>query len=242
MTAAVGAPPAPVAIEPDGAAASAESPFVWAGVAGLVVLFVGLFIARMLPPPSPGESAGQIAAFYQRHTQGIRAGTILMGFGAALMAPWFGVITRYLRRIPGHGPATAYCQLALDALLVFEIVLPITLIQVVAFRPERIAGDTLLLDDLAMILLVSPAYTVIVEWMVTGIAILRDRGDVPVFPRWSGWVSIGTALLSIPGVLVIFHKTGPWRWSGAIGFWVPAVVFGLWMIAMSAAMLTPRPS
>jgi hypothetical protein len=211
---------------------------VWLGFVGLALVFVGLLVARMLPPPSPAETGDQLARFYQAHTQGIRVGTILMGFGAALIAPWFGVVTHRLRSIPGHGPATAYMQLALAALLVFEIVLPITLIQVVAFRPDRIGGDTLLLDDLAMILLISPAYTVIVEWLVTGFAILRDRSRV--FPAWVGWVNVGTALCSFPGVTVIFTKHGPWRWSGLFGFWVPAVVFGVWIVAMSVALLTPR--
>ena len=219
------------------AAVRSERPYVWCGVAGLLVLFVGMAVGHLLPPPSPSENADQVSSFFQTHTQAIRAGTILMGFGAALMAPWFGVVTRRVRAIPGHGPATAYCQLALAALLVFEIVLPITLIQVVAFRPERIGGDTLLLDDVAMILLISPAYTVIVEWIVTGTAILRDRSAAPVFPRWCGWANIATAVLSVPGVVVIFHKTGPWRWSGIFGFWLPAVVFGLWFVLMSATLL-----
>lgn len=160
-----------------------ERVFLWVGLAGGVLVFIGLAVSHLLPPPSPGEGSAQVAAFYRAHAGEIRWGTILMGLGAAALAPWFGVITRQLYRIDGHGPATAYCQLALAALLVFEIVLPITLLQVVVFRPDRPVGDTLLLSDLSLILLISPAYTVIIEWVVTGLAIVRDRSARPVFPR-----------------------------------------------------------
>lgn len=214
--------------------AGVERAYVWAGFVGMALVFVGLLVAHLFPPPSPGESAPRIAAFYLQHTTGIRIGTIIMGFGAALLGPWYGVVTRRLHTIPGHGPATAYCQLALGAILIFEIVLPITLIQVVAFRPDRIPQDTILLNDLAMILLISPAYTVIVEWVLVGIAILADKTESKVYASWVGCLNLAAAALSVPGVVVIFYKSGPWSLSGLFGFWVPAVAFGLWVIGMSS--------
>jgi hypothetical protein len=83
----------------------------------------------------------------------------------------------------------------------------------------------------------------VVEFLFMGLAILRDRGRVPVFPRWSGWLCIVTAILTLPAAAVILTKTGPWRWSGFFGWWVPAIAFGVWFMAMTVTMLRPpRPA
>jgi hypothetical protein len=215
-----------------------ERLYVWCGIAGMVLLFAGLILARLLPPPSPNESATQVAAFYRQHTNALRWGSVIMAFGISLLAPWLGVVTTRLKRIEGIGPATAYCQLALGALLIFEVVLPLAVLQVVVFRQDRSPNDTLLLSDLFLLLFISPAYTYIVELLVTAVAILRDHGSHPVFPRWMATVNIGVAVGSLPSCFVIFVKTGPFRWSGPIGFWVPAAVFGIWVVIMSIGLLT----
>jgi hypothetical protein len=162
-----------------------------------------------------------------------------MASGAALFGPWLAVLTRRLKRIEGHGPATAYCELALGALLIFEIILPLAILQVVVFRPERSPSETLILSDLFVLLFISPVYTFLVELLVTGIAILRDKQEHPVFPGWMGVVNLVVAVLSVPGIVVIFVKSGPFTWSGALGFWVPAAAFGIWVVVMTVGLLSP---
>jgi hypothetical protein len=221
----------------------AERAFLWCGVAGGVLLFTGLLVGHLLPPPSPAEGAVQVTAFYRAHASALRWGSILMGFGAALFGPWLAVLTKRLRSIEGHGAAAAYCELALGALLVFEVVLPVAILQVVLFRLARPPDQTLLLSDLFLILFISPAYTFVVELLVTAAAVLWDRATPPVFPRWIAGINVVTAILSLPGVVVIFVRTGPFRWNGLLGFWAPAVVFGVWIAAMTAGMLqVPAPA
>jgi hypothetical protein len=216
--------------------AQTERLFIWCGVAGMMLIFAGFLAGHLVPPPSPNESAIQITTFYRRHLAGLRWGSIVIGFGAALLAPWLSVMTERLKTIEGHGSLTAYCQLALGALFIFEIVLPITVLQVVLFRLNRPIADTQALSDLFLILFISPAYTFIVELVVTAVAIWRDTSRPRVFPGWLAAVNVGTAVFSFPGVFVIFEKMGPFAWSGAFGFWMPAAVFGIWVVTMTLGL------
>jgi len=161
-----------------------ERLFIGCGVGGTVLLFAGLVLGHLLPPPSPSWDATKITAFYRQHLAAMRWGSILMAFGAALIGPWLGVMAKDLKGIPRYGSIVAYCQTALGALLVFEIVLPVTVLQVVLFRLDRPVADTQALSDLFLVLFISPAYTFIVELLVTAVAIIGDAGTPRVFPRW----------------------------------------------------------
>jgi hypothetical protein len=222
-----------------------ERGYIWCSFVGLGLLFAGLVVAGLFPPPSPSRTAEEFATFYQDNTNAFRVGTVLMGFGGALITLWMAVIARRLHAIDGHGPATAYAFLGLGMLLMFQIVMPITMGQVVAFRPDRPPADTEALNDLFFIQLISPAYLFVVQLAMTGIAILADTSERVAFPRWVGYVNLWAAVGSFSGVLAIFFKTGPWAWNGLFAFWIPAVVFGVWVIAMGVpllARLSPRPS
>lgn len=219
-----------------------ERAYVWCAFVGLGLLFAGLVVAGLFPPPSPHRSAEQFSDFYRHNTNSFRIGTQLMGFGGALIVLWMAVVARRLYSIDGHGPATCYAFLGFGALLMFQIVMPITMGQVVAFRPDRPASDTEALNDLFFIQLISPAYLFFVQLAATGFAILFDRSKQVAFPRWVGYVNLWAAAGSFSGVMAIFFKTGPWAWNGLFAFWIPAVVFGVWVIAMGACLLMPSLS
>jgi len=118
-----------------------ERLFIGCGVGGTVLLFAGLVLGHLLPPPSPSWDATKITAFYRQHLAAMRWGSILMAFGAALIGPWLGVMAKDLKGIPRYGSIVAYCQTALGALLVFEIVLPVTVLQSGLHLHCRVAGD-----------------------------------------------------------------------------------------------------
>src|ERR1700704_3854975 len=70
-----------------------------------------------------------------------------------------------------------------------------------------------------------------------GVVILRDRDQSPMFPRWSGYLSIWTAFLFIPAALMAFFKTGPMAYNGVLALYIPVFVFVVWVIAMTRVLL-----
>lgn len=61
-------------------------------------------------------------------------------------------------------------------------------------------------------------------------AILKDRHEPTVFPRWLGYFNAWAALLFTPGFLLLYFKTGPFAYHGLLVYWMPTVVFGIWIV------------
>jgi hypothetical protein len=197
--------------------------------------------AHFVPPPSPTQDPAQVAALYEAHRGGIRIGMLLSTFGAALFMPYFAVFTVQMARIEGRHAPLAWAQLGLASATVLGFILPMMFIQVAGFREGRAATEVQLFNDMGWVWFIGYVSVGVVQWLVIGLAILRDpraeRGEQPILPRWSGYLSLWTALLFAPGCLCVFFKTGPAAWDGLFTWWIPASVFSLWMAGMTPVLL-----
>ena len=71
----------------------------------MAVLFgIGFLIAGFIPPPSPDDSAQQIAAMYSEDPTAIRIGLIFTLISSALLGPYFAVLTVQMQRMEGVRP------------------------------------------------------------------------------------------------------------------------------------------
>ncbi|MCX2934287.1 hypothetical protein ORI20_28885 [Mycobacterium sp. CVI_P3] len=205
----------------------------FSGVAFLVMWLVGfLFFARVVPPPSPDASATQVAQFFAQHTGGIRFGIMLTLFVSPLYASWSAAIAAQMKRMPGVYPVLADLQLVLGGLTVLVFMIPALLLEVAAFRPDRAPGAIQTLDDIAWMMFIGMGATAILQPAIIAVAIFQDRGENPVLPRWVGYLNVWTVLLFLPGPFCVFFKTGPLAWDGVFPWWIPFVVFALWMLVM----------
>jgi hypothetical protein len=211
---------------------------VWCGPVGVLFWLVGFAaFAGFVPPPPPTQDPAQVAALYESGRTGIRIGMLLSTFGAALFMPYFAVFSVQLRRIEGRHAPLALTQLGLASATVFGFILPMMFIQVAGFRADRADSDVQLFNDMGWVWFIGYVSVGVLQWLVIGSAILRDRRPEPVLPRWSGYLSIWTALLFAPGCLCVFFKTGPLAWNGIFTWWIPASVFSIWMGGMTPVLL-----
>ena len=93
----------------------------------MVLFSGGMAVARLITPPSPNESATQVAAFYLHHANDILTGSILAGFRGRLLVPWNSAIASRFRRIQGPSSPAGYCQQAFGLLLAIEVAFPLVL-------------------------------------------------------------------------------------------------------------------
>jgi hypothetical protein len=201
-------------------------------------LFVALFFAALLvchwiPPMVPSWSATQVATFYADHVNSIRAGLVLMLFGAVVTAPFVAALSSLIRRIDPRLAPLAAAQLVCGAANVAAIFVPVLIFTATAYRPDRSPDITMALNDVAWIALVMNAFPAIGQAVVVGVAILADRRPVPLLPRWSAYLNFWMAFLFAPSVLLTFFKTGPFAWNGILSFWVAAGAFGAWFLVMT---------
>jgi hypothetical protein len=211
---------------------------VWGGIGFILLWGLGFWaFAGFIPLPTPNTTAEAVQAYYREHTNAIRFGLMLTTTGSALLGPYIGVISVQLRRIEGRNAPLAQTQLALGAILVLEFIYPVFVMQAIAFRPDRPGGVVLAMYDVAWMTFIGVVSTAAVQMIVIGIAMLRDRRAEPIFPRWLGYLSLWVGLLFCPGSLLVFFKDGPFAWNGIFSWWIPVVVFVIWIASMTITLL-----
>ncbi len=210
----------------------------WCGPVGFAAFGIGIMpLANFLPPPSPLASAEDIAAIYRSNQMGILFGSAFLMLGVSLLMAFFAQWAVLLKRIEGKISPYTYTELILAAFVSVLFFTPGIFWSVAAFRPERSAETILLLNDIAWLMLVIPAFPGFVQMMAIGLGILGDKRPHPVMPRWTGYATLWVGVLFVPACLVAVFKSGPFAWNGVLAFWVPAGITGLWAFGMVAPIL-----
>jgi hypothetical protein len=211
----------------------------WCGIGFLVFFVIGLWpVAQFFPPHPPAASANEIAAIYQLHAAQIKFGLVLLVVAATLYGPFCVSITMQMKRIEGEFPAMAATQLVMASVNVVILMLPMLIFMTIAFRPERTAELSQLMNDFGWLLFIMPFGPACVQSIAIGMTILSDQRKKPVYPRWVAFVNFWIAFLFLPGALVPFFKSGPFAWNGLFGWWIPASIFLIWFIVMAPTTIS----
>ncbi len=206
----------------------------WSGVICLLIMVVGFVVlARFIPTPAPSMSTADTGRLFVDHATAIRWGMILSMVAATLLVPFAVSITLQMRRIEGRQPALALIQFGLGTLFAFEFIYLIFFWQVATFRSDRAPEIIQTLNDMAWVPFVGLSSTLVMQVLVFGVAILLDKRQRPVFPRWVGYYNIWCALMFLPGTFNVFFKTGPLAWNGLVAFYIPVAVFATWLVVNS---------
>jgi hypothetical protein len=206
----------------------------WSGTLCLALLVVGFILfAGFIPARSASQSAQQTAQFLVENRDMIKWGLIVAMFAAPLLMPFAATISIQMRRIEGRYPALAMTELGLGAILVLEFIYLIFFWQTATFRADRDPELIQLLDDMGWIPFVGLTSTIVLQVTVFGVAILLDRRERPVFPRWLGYYNLWVALMFLPGTFNVFYQDGPLSRNGIIAWYIPLTVFATWLLITS---------
>ncbi len=204
----------------------------------MIVLWLGafLFVAGFIPPSPPGSSAEAIVRLYNDHNVAIKVGMVISMLGSALLVPYAVAISGQLKRIDG-ARALADVQMASCALLSLEFITPIGIWMATSFRVDGRSGDvTEAMHDIGWILFMTVIWSLWVQLVAIGLAILIDRSPEPILPRWLGYLNLWVALLIMPAGMVLFFKEGPFAWNGVVGLYIPLTAFAIWITSMTVVI------
>lgn len=207
----------------------------WGGIAFAVIFFIGFVgIARFFPPLSPADTAEQTAAIYREHTNGIRTGLLLCYVGTMFFLAFGSGIVGQTRRIRGVAPAITFFQISSYASAVLLIILPLICWFTAAFRPDEWSAESVrLMNDLGWIGFVI-GFPPFVTWVVTtGVAILSDEAEQPLYPRWSGYLGLFMGFVQVSAAFLIFFKVGPFAWNGLFAWYIPFTDFFAWFVVIT---------
>lgn len=205
----------------------------WGGPATVATALVGWLIARVLPiPPAANDTAAEVLAFYGDHPTATRIGFLLASVGVCFIAPLCAVISVQMLRMEGRVPILSFLQLLLGAVTVVMLLVPMIIMNVAAFRPDRNPEITVALNDMAWLLFLTPIAPFILQNVVIGYAVLEDRTGLQVFPRWIGYANLWIGFLFLPAGLAYFFTSGPFAWHGVFVFWLGLTLYSLWAFVM----------
>jgi hypothetical protein len=211
---------------------------LYGGLVFIVTFFAGwgLTAGFITPLPTPHDTPLQVTRFFAGNTFAIRLGLLITLAGAPLQAFFAALIAEHLRRVEGPVAPMASTELVLGGLAVLLVSFPCFVWEVIAFRPARDPQLMALLNDVAWLSFIGAFAPAMAQSLAIGIAVVGDRSERPVFPRWVAYFNFWAALLFIPGGIVFFAHRGPFAWNGLFPFWIPAVVFGGWFVVMFVAL------
>lgn len=168
---------------------------------------------------------------------GIRIGVTLMLISFSLWAPWAAVIAYWTKQIESCPPILTYTQLICAACAEMVGVLCAFFWGVAAYKPGIVSADiTMTLNELGWMMFLIPWAPYSMWCIAVGVAILQDKREEPLFPRWIIGLCFWTAFLFMPAFAPLFFKTGGFAYNGLLGMFVPLLVFFVWIEGISFAM------
>lgn len=193
--------------------------------AGLGLLGFAVF-AGFWPPPSQDLDAAAIAEYFQSHNTSIRIGLVLMAVGAPCYYTWSLVLSKIISRIEGPMGPLSTTELLGGLMTAVVTAVPAVVWQTAAFRTESRSAETVqTLYDFGWLFFDLTFMFSLLQSVALGIAILIDRREQPLFPRWVAYLCFLTAAVYIPLGLIPFVRTGPFAWHGVLNFWAVFVMF-----------------
>lgn len=194
-------------------------------VIGFLIPFA--LLADLIPPPAPSMSAQEIAGMIAENRIGIRVGVILALWFSALLLPFYAVIAAEMRKIEGENALLAPIQFASSAILVcfFQIIGLAWLLM--TYRPEINPEIVRTLNDYCWFVWSMLIPTYIFQYVSMALAGFMDVREQPLWPRWAAYFNLWVSITGAGGFLAVFFKVGPFAWNGIIGFWIPAILFGI---------------
>jgi hypothetical protein len=210
---------------------------VWATPVAFALFLVALLVPGWLPFPSPNHSADYVGRYYRDHTDAIRLASVLLAAGAALLGPLAAVIAVQLKRIEGEFSPLAYLELGMGCASSLAISITSFFWWTAAFRPERDPVVTQSWHDAGWLCFTAVVFIAMVQLAAVAVAVLSDRRERPLFPRWVGYLTAWVALLLLPSVMCLWFKTGPFAWSGIFTLYLAFVAVGTWFVVMIVQLL-----
>lgn len=182
--------------------------------------------AGFWPPPGEDWSAAEIHAYFVEHKTGLTLGMVMMAFAGPFYVTWSVAISKVISRIEGPMGALAGIQVIGGLLTGLVTFTPATIWITAAFRVEDRSPEMVqTLYDFGWMFFDTTFVCSALQSVALGVAVLRDRRAVGLYPRWFAYLSFFTAFCYLPLTIMPFVKNGLFAWHGGLSFWVVFVEF-----------------
>ena len=208
----------------------------WAFALLTVIGWLGIAHFYMPAPADLGLEATKVW-FTQEHRMGVIVGCTIFYIACGLLAPGsiqFGIM---LAKIEGKWPlwsiTTAACGLFISIIIFFNACAWI----VAAYRPEFGADVIQAFSDWSWMAFLLGWFYLALEMVATAIVEFMDKREQPMVPRWFSWLTLFGSVSLVCAAGPAFFKSGPFAYHGLLGFYMPMVVWGVYLVVTTWFML-----
>ncbi len=212
----------------------------WCGPLFVVmIVVVWMWLGRWFPPPHEDWDPPTLLRFYADNSVRIRLGMGGTVYVSIFFLLWTMAIARVMRELEGTSfPPLTILQICGGVGNFLTIILLALCWAAAGFQAAVRDADphaVQTLHDTGWIvfdLLGAPA---MVQMTCFGVVVLgqRDPGVAQLVPRWVGYLSFMVTASFLEVVLLLFFKSGPFAWDGAITYYVIMVLYFSWLISVS---------
>ncbi|MDR3414268.1 MAG: hypothetical protein P4L87_25455 [Formivibrio sp.] len=210
----------------------------WCGI--IYAALYGVFwygIGHFYSPENAALSPELLGGYHRMQRTEILVGCTLTCLIAALDIGCVTLLGVKMAKIESPMPIAAIRQIMGGTLMIFLVTLPMIFW---AASACRIDSDRHLLhafDDVAWFLIDLRWPLAMVQMLAAAAVGLSDKSRIPLFPKWTCYLAIegcaGFALVSF----IPFFKTGLLTWHGLLRFWIPFILWFLWLAVFSYYMI-----
>lgn len=167
--------------------------------------------------------------FYEDHRWGVLIGCTLFYIGAGLLVPGSIQFGFMLARAEGERPlwslTTAVCGIIISLIIFFNC----CAWMISAYRAETGADVVQAFSDWAWLAFLLGWFYLALEMFSSSMAELGDQRENPMVPRWFSWMTMAGAITLMTAAGPAFMQSGPFAYHGLLGFYLPMVIWGLYL-------------
>lgn len=202
----------------------------WIGPIVVAIAFAGWLISGVLPfPLGPDDSEQKVVDFYSGGMH-VVLGIGLASIGISILAPLVAAIAYLMDTGSAGARLLSLVQLVTGTMTAVLLFVPMLLMAITAFRPDRDPEITVMMNDLAWLLFITPIMPFIIQNLAIAASALRDP-DSP-FPRWLGYLNCWIAFTFSFDVLALVIHDGPFAWNGILIFWLALTTYAIFLLVM----------
>jgi hypothetical protein len=143
-------------------------------------------------------------------------------------------VSMLTKKVEREYPILFYIQIVSLAACVVVVLLIGFLWGAAAFRAGETSPEvTQALNDLGWLGVLFTGAPFAAYQLALAAVTFSDKSEHPVYPRWSAYMNVFVSFFMIEAGLILFFKTGPFSQNGVFVFYMPMVVFFVWILTFS---------
>ena len=199
-----------------------------------VMVYLGAFGLTPAHGPNSGSSGVQIVHYATIHRDQLLASYLLFAVGVPLLMVFAAGLYRRIRRVEGTAGWLAIASLATVIAGAGIFGAGTALFMTVAYRPATNPAVARALWDAGWLAYNSAGFAFGAWIAIVVAATFRHRA----LPRWTAWIGVPIAVISLIGPLAVKTGTGPFSPQGWFAILV-GLIFAMWLLALTVAAWTP---